>query len=684
MYNDNHGTRCAGQVAAVINDACGVGIAYDAKVSGVRILSGTLTDADEAASLNFNFQENHIYSCSWGPADDGKTCEGPSELVAKAFKNGIEKGRGNKGSIFVFATGNGGISGDNCNFDGYTNSIYTISIGAISSKNEHPPYSEPCSAQIAVTYSSGSSKQITTTDVSIGHLSDPVCTSNHGGTSAAAPIAAGIFALVLSARPELTWRDLQRLAIESAIPVALDDDDWVDTVNGRKFNHKFGYGKLDTEILVKNAKTFKLLNPQTSYESDVMEVNKDIEGDTPVSSSIFIKPDDVKKFKHLEHVNVRVNLSHQRRGDVKIDLISPHGVVSNVATSRKKDASEKGFEDWLFMSVKHWDEDPVGEWKLVAQNELSKTTKGKFLNWTLILWGEELGEGESKDDNKESGDGENKDNDKESGNGENKDDDKKLENGDNKDNDEDLGNGENKDDDKKLEDGDNKDDDNKLEDGDNKDNNKDLDNGENKDNDKESGNGDNKDGDDVSNQPNEDEEPSSTKVEEETSTSIEGSKPTNENDEDDKTNEEEQETNIPDSGDINTEPPTDINSPGSNKVDSERSHEAIVAAEFAVGFVALAGLGLVFWRFTRKRDFRDDIEFQILDQQKQLMADDDDDDDDFYDDNIDDIDEEETEMHNKVIFENHFLDDDEENNNLDNIDDIELLEDEEYSSQVSV
>jgi len=48
----------------------------------------------------------------------------------------------------------------NSNFDGYTNSIYTISIGAISSKNEHPPYSEPCSAQIAVTYSSGSSKQI--------------------------------------------------------------------------------------------------------------------------------------------------------------------------------------------------------------------------------------------------------------------------------------------------------------------------------------------------------------------------------------------------------------------------------------------------------------------------------------------------------------------------------------------
>jgi len=34
----------------------------------------------------------------------------------------------------------------------------------------------------------------------MSNLSSPVCTSSHGGTSAAAPIAAGIFALVLSVR----------------------------------------------------------------------------------------------------------------------------------------------------------------------------------------------------------------------------------------------------------------------------------------------------------------------------------------------------------------------------------------------------------------------------------------------------------------------------------------------------
>jgi kexin len=137
-----------------------MGIAYDSKVAGVRILSGDLTDADEALALNYNFQNNHIFSCSWGPPDNGQTMEAPNGILADAFINGIENGRGGKGSIYVFATGNGANFGDNCNFDGYTNSIYTITVGAIDHNNDHPPYSESCSAQLVVTYSSGGGEYI--------------------------------------------------------------------------------------------------------------------------------------------------------------------------------------------------------------------------------------------------------------------------------------------------------------------------------------------------------------------------------------------------------------------------------------------------------------------------------------------------------------------------------------------
>ena len=42
---------------------------------------------------------------------------------------GTSEGRYGYGSIYVFASGNGGLMNDNCNFDGYANSIYTLTVG---------------------------------------------------------------------------------------------------------------------------------------------------------------------------------------------------------------------------------------------------------------------------------------------------------------------------------------------------------------------------------------------------------------------------------------------------------------------------------------------------------------------------------------------------------------------------
>lgn len=52
------------------------------------------------------------------------------------------------------------------------------------------------------------------------------CTSAHSGTSAAAPLAAGVIALVLSVNPCLTWRDVQHLIILSSVPVSLSLEVW--------------------------------------------------------------------------------------------------------------------------------------------------------------------------------------------------------------------------------------------------------------------------------------------------------------------------------------------------------------------------------------------------------------------------------------------------------------------------
>jgi len=104
---------------------------------------------------------------------------------------GIRKGRGGLGAIFVWATGNGGHYDDYCSCDGYITSIFTVSIGAVNDRGKSPWYAEPCPSTLAVTYSSGETqgrqdKQIVTTDL---HHS---CTKSHTGTSAAAPLAAGL------------------------------------------------------------------------------------------------------------------------------------------------------------------------------------------------------------------------------------------------------------------------------------------------------------------------------------------------------------------------------------------------------------------------------------------------------------------------------------------------------------
>lgn len=351
LKDDRHGTRCAGEIAAVKNGVCGVGVAYNARIGGLRILSKIITDEDEASAMNYAFQDNQIYSCSWGPPDDGRSMDAPGILIKKAVVNAIQNGRQGKGNIYVFAAGNGRGSGDNCNFDGYTNSIYTITVGGIDRKGKQTYYSEHCSAQLVVTYSSGSGDAIHTTDVGVNQ-----CYANHGGTSAAAPLGAGIFALALSARPELTWRDLQHVLVMTSVPIN-EDEDWDTTYIGRKFSHAYGYGKLDAYAVVEKAKTMDLLKPQAWLNSPWIHVKHPIpQGVEGLLSTFEVTADQLKKanLERIEHVTVTMNIEHTRRGDLSVELRSPTNLVSHLSVTRRLDDAEQGYIDWTFMSVAHW------------------------------------------------------------------------------------------------------------------------------------------------------------------------------------------------------------------------------------------------------------------------------------------------------------------------------------------
>lgn len=157
---DNHGTRCAGQIVAKPNNnICGVGLAFGSKISGLRLISDSIRDADEAKALTYYYDRQHIFSNSWGPSDDGMSIEGPGSLTKRALVEGTSNGRSGLGSIYIFASGNGKNGQDNCNYDGYANSIYTITVGAVSSLGRWPYYGERCASQLVSAFS-GDGRQL--------------------------------------------------------------------------------------------------------------------------------------------------------------------------------------------------------------------------------------------------------------------------------------------------------------------------------------------------------------------------------------------------------------------------------------------------------------------------------------------------------------------------------------------
>jgi len=362
--SNRHGTRCAGEVSASANNSvCGVGIAYDSKIGGVRMLDGDVTDAVEARSLSLNNQHIDIYSASWGPDDDGKTVDGPGKLASRAFIEGVKNGRRGLGSLFIWASGNGGRDHDSCNCDGYTNSIWTLSVSSATENGLIPWYSEACSSTLATTYSSGSSgeRKVITTDLHNG------CTSSHTGTSASAPMAAGVMALVLEANPNLTWRDVQHITVRNSHVANLRATDWRVNSVGRNYSHSFGYGIMDASGMVKMAQTWT--NVGTQVTSSVKAAIGPVAIPARSSRTAKMEVTDHGEVNFLEHVQAHITLTSARRGDVQLYLTSPGGTKSQLLARRPHDSSRAGFHDWPFLTVFCWGEKPGGTWELEIQND---------------------------------------------------------------------------------------------------------------------------------------------------------------------------------------------------------------------------------------------------------------------------------------------------------------------------
>lgn len=391
---DFHGTSCAGVAAARGFNNLGVcGVAPSATLAGLRLIAAPTTDATEAEALGYQSQAIDIKSNSWGPAD-GSGYNGIGTATKAALLDAVTNGRNGRGTIFLWAGGNGGQAGDNSNLDGYANSIYAIAVGAVGDTGVQAAYSEPGANLSVCAPSNGGFQGITTTDimgangynnseVTTGEPADLNYTSAFGGTSSACPAVAGVVALMLQAKPTLTWRSVQNILIRTARQNDATDADWITNRGGIHFNHKYGAGLVDATAAVAATATAPTLGTLISETYTATGLPQAIADADPTGVTVTI-PVASNAIRSIEKVVVEVSATHSYRGDLAVTVTAPSGTASTLATPTGDSADN--LSAWPYMTVRNWGERASGNWT-VNVADLVGIDVGTLDTVTLKIYG---------------------------------------------------------------------------------------------------------------------------------------------------------------------------------------------------------------------------------------------------------------------------------------------------------
>jgi subtilisin family serine protease len=386
VSRNRHGTACAGVAGARGNNGIGVaGVAPEATLVGLRLIAGSTTDQMEAEAMAHLNDRIAIKSNSWGPNDRIPTLKGPGPLTRAAWQQAVTTGRQGKGTIFVWAGGNGLERKEDSNKDGYANSIYTIAVGAVDSRVRQAYYSEPGANLVCVAPSDGrraDTQGISTTDLTgpIGYASGNYG-STFGGTSSACPTVAGVVALMLEKNQDLGWRDVQEILIRSSTRIQPTNSGWSTNGAGLSFHHQFGAGLVNAAAAVQTATSWQNLptpaEPVILRQSTLSPIP---DNSLPGVTRTFA----VDAALRVEHVTVSVNIRHARRGQLAITLTSPSGMVSQLVGVHPDNRPD--YANWTFSTVRHWGESAQGNWTLHVRDGARKTI-GSLQMVELSLYG---------------------------------------------------------------------------------------------------------------------------------------------------------------------------------------------------------------------------------------------------------------------------------------------------------
>lgn len=265
----NHGTAVAGLIGAVAGNGRGIsGVAPEARLASWVIYrtnaSSSFVPADKlAAMFRHEIQRVAVQNHSWAQAT--LRLVRPSAAEDEAIGEATRDGRAGRGVVMVRAAGNIRVEGRNANDDAYVSDPRVIAVGAARSDGRVASYSNPgpCLLVGAPSGDTGFNfRSLLTTDragsargynqINFNNdLADYVFgTLGFEGTSASAPLVSGICALVLSANPALSSREVRQILTLASRHWDLADPDVRRTGAGLLFSHNLGFGLPDAALAV--------------------------------------------------------------------------------------------------------------------------------------------------------------------------------------------------------------------------------------------------------------------------------------------------------------------------------------------------------------------------------------------------------------------------------------------------
>jgi len=403
QFDAAHGTACAGIIAGVGDNNLGIkGVAPKATLVGLNAFSTGYADDFADALYNEN-RDIDISSNSWND-DPGILYDESPELIA--IEEGVLNGRIGKGVVYVFAAGNEREDGYNSNWNRELNNPYVITAASLNAHGKYSSYSNP-GANILISAYGGEygvyEPAIVTTDLMGSHGADSpkpdsrsqthfdVAGNENGdftnamnGTSAAAPMIAGVCALILEANPNLTYRDVKYILATTARKNDPREPDWIQNGAGLWVNHNYGFGAVDAHAAVLKAEDFAGLKDIRIIEKNSTP-HREISDNKPFEASINID-EDIK----IEYAELTLELIHGNPRDLEIVLQSPD--ETNSTLSSKSSAINQNkyiFDGFTFGSVRYLDESSKGTWKIFITDRYNFHTTGTLYGYRLKIYGRE-------------------------------------------------------------------------------------------------------------------------------------------------------------------------------------------------------------------------------------------------------------------------------------------------------